>query len=50
MKQAEAALQQARARLGLTPTARSDDVDPENTALVRQRAPSLHEARLIAIA
>lgn len=46
LKQAEAALEQTRARLGLEPGA-SDEVDPEKTALVRQAAASLKEARLM---
>ena len=43
--QAEAALQQARARLGLSPDGRDDRVDPEHTPLVRQAQAMLHEAR-----
>jgi RND family efflux transporter MFP subunit len=45
-EQAEAALQQARARLGLTPTGADERVDPEQTALVRQARAVLEEARL----
>jgi RND family efflux transporter MFP subunit len=43
--QAEAALQQARVRLGLPPDGTSDRIDPEQTALVRQAAAVLKEAR-----
>jgi RND family efflux transporter MFP subunit len=44
--QAVAALQQARARLGLTPAGTDDRVDPEQTSLVRQARAVLDEARL----
>jgi RND family efflux transporter MFP subunit len=44
--QAEAALQQARARLGLPPAGDSEHVDPERTAIVRQARAVLDEARL----
>jgi RND family efflux transporter MFP subunit len=44
--QAEAALQQARARLGLAPDASDERVDPEQTAVVRQARAVLEEARL----
>ncbi len=44
--QAEAALQQARVRLGLPPTGNSDSVDIEQTATVRQAAAVLKEARI----
>jgi HlyD family secretion protein len=44
--QAEAALQQARVRLGLQPTGNSDQVDIEQTATVRQAAAMLKEAQL----
>jgi RND family efflux transporter MFP subunit len=44
--QAEAALQQARARLGLTPTGTDEKVDVERTAIVRQAVAVLEEARL----
>jgi RND family efflux transporter MFP subunit len=44
--QAEAALQQARARLGLPPQGDDDRVVAENTALVRQARAVLEEARL----
>jgi RND family efflux transporter MFP subunit len=45
LRQAEAALQQARARLGLDPAADDDTVNIERTALVRQAAATLDEAR-----
>src|SRR5262245_18188318 len=44
--QAEAALQQARVRLGLPPTGTDERVDPEQTAVVRQARAVLDEARL----
>jgi multidrug efflux pump subunit AcrA (membrane-fusion protein) len=44
--QAEAALQQARVRLGLQPTGSSDKVDIEQTATVRQAAAVLKDAHL----
>jgi RND family efflux transporter MFP subunit len=44
--QAEASLQQARVRLGLTPTGTDERVDPEKTAIVRQARAMLDEARL----
>ena len=44
--QAMAALQQARARLGLSPEGTDDRVDPEQTSLVRQGRAVLDEARL----
>ena len=44
--QAVAALQQARARLGLPPEGTDDRVDPEHTSLVRQARAVLDEARL----
>jgi RND family efflux transporter MFP subunit len=44
--QAVAALQQARARLGLPPEGTDDRIDPEQTALVRQARAVLDEARL----
>ena len=44
--QARATLQQARARLGLSPDGTDDRVDPERTALVRQGRAVLEEARL----
>jgi RND family efflux transporter MFP subunit len=46
VQQAEAALQQARARLGLEPQGTSDQVDPEKTAVVRQARAVLDEAKL----
>jgi membrane fusion protein (multidrug efflux system) len=46
VSQAEAALQQARARLGLAPSATSSAVDPESTAIVRQAKAVLDEAQL----
>jgi multidrug efflux pump subunit AcrA (membrane-fusion protein) len=45
LRQAEAALQQARARLGLDPSGDDDTVDIERTAVVRQAKASLDEAR-----
>jgi RND family efflux transporter MFP subunit len=45
VEQAEAALQQARARLGLPPTGAGDRTDPEQTGIVRQAAAMLNEAR-----
>jgi RND family efflux transporter MFP subunit len=44
--QAEAALQQARARLGLPVTGTDERVDPEQTSIVRQARAVLDEARL----
>jgi len=44
--QAEAALQQARVRLGLAPTGTDERVDPEQTAIVRQARAMLEDARL----
>ncbi|HEY7521508.1 MAG TPA: efflux RND transporter periplasmic adaptor subunit [Methylomirabilota bacterium] len=46
VEQAEAALQQARARLGLSPTGTDERVDPEQTSIVRQARAVLDEARL----
>jgi multidrug efflux pump subunit AcrA (membrane-fusion protein) len=46
VQQAEAALQQARVRLGLRPEGTDDHVNPADTALVRQAAAVLKEARL----
>ncbi len=46
VQQAEAALVQARVRLGLTPDGSETTVDPEKTALVRQRRAVAQEARL----
>jgi len=45
VRQAEAALQQARARLGLAPNGTGDRVDPEHTPIVRQAHAMLGEAR-----
>ena len=44
--QAEAALQQARVRIGLTPTGQDERIDPEQTAIVRQARAMLDDARL----
>lgn len=46
VRQAEAALVQARVRLGLTAEGGDTTVDPEQTALVRQRRAVVQEARL----
>jgi RND family efflux transporter MFP subunit len=46
LDQAEAALQQARARLGLSPSGTDDRIDPEQTAVVRQARAVLDEAKL----
>ena len=45
VQQNEAALAQARARLGLAPEADDDKIDPEQTATVRQARAVLDEAR-----
>jgi multidrug efflux pump subunit AcrA (membrane-fusion protein) len=45
VQQAEATLQQARARLGLTLESTDDRVDPEHTPVVRQAGAMLNEAR-----
>jgi RND family efflux transporter MFP subunit len=45
VQQSEAALAQARARLGLTPNGTDDNVNPDNTATVRQARAVLDEAR-----
>lgn len=45
VQQSEAALAQARARLGLAPEGTDDRVDPEQTATVRQARAVLDEAR-----
>lgn len=45
VQQADAALQQARARLGLAPQGDSDRFDPETTGTVRQARAVLEEAR-----
>ncbi|MGZ9137790.1 MAG: HlyD family secretion protein, partial [Candidatus Deferrimicrobiaceae bacterium] len=46
MEQAEAALRQVRAGLGLPRDGSSESVDPEKTALVREARAVLEEARL----
>ncbi len=46
LQQADAALVQARVRLGLTAAGNDATVDPEKTALVRQRQAVVGEARL----
>src|SRR5215510_7721513 len=46
VEQAEASLQQARVRLGLSPTGSDEKVDPEQTAIVRQARALLDDARL----
>lgn len=46
VRQAETALQQARARLGLPPEGPDRIVDPQETALVRQAAATLKQAQL----
>ena len=46
IEQAEAALQQARARLGLSPSGTDERIDPEQTAIVRQARAVLEEAKL----
>jgi RND family efflux transporter MFP subunit len=46
LEQAEAALRQARARLGLPPDGTDDRVEPEETALVREARAVLDEAQL----
>jgi RND family efflux transporter MFP subunit len=45
VNQAEAALQQARARLGLSPTGDTDNINIENTSVVRQARALLEEAK-----
>ncbi len=45
LQQAEAALQQARVRLGLPPQGDDDRINPENTSLVREARAVLEEAR-----
>jgi membrane fusion protein, multidrug efflux system len=45
LQQAEAALQQARVRLGLPPQGDDDRVDPEKTSLARQGRALLEEAK-----
>jgi RND family efflux transporter MFP subunit len=46
VRQAETALQQARVRLGLPPDGINDQIDPEQTGVVRQAAAVLTEAKL----
>ena len=46
VEQAEAALQQARVRLGLSATGQDERIDPEQTAIVRQARAMLDDARL----
>jgi RND family efflux transporter MFP subunit len=46
LQQAEAALAQARARVGLSPDGKDEQVDPEKTATVRQARALLDDARL----
>ena len=46
VQQAEAALAQARARLGLSPDGRDDNVNPAETGTVRQARAVLDEARV----
>src|SRR3990172_2023844 len=46
VEQADAALKQARARLGLPPDGTDDRVDPTETALVRHARAVLHQAPL----
>ena len=46
VQQSEAALSQARARLGLSPEGTDDKVSPEQTGTVRQARAQLDEARL----
>ena len=45
LRQSDAALQQARARLGLDPSGESDAVDADQTSLVRQARAAMNEAR-----
>jgi RND family efflux transporter MFP subunit len=45
VKQAEAALEQARSRLGLGPSEPEGGIDPERTALVREAQAVLNDAR-----
>src|SRR5437763_4647510 len=45
VQQSEAALAQARARLGLSPDGADDNIDPEKTATVRQARAVLDEAK-----
>lgn len=45
LRQSDAALQQARARLGLDPTGESDTIDADQTSIVRQARAAMNEAR-----
>jgi RND family efflux transporter MFP subunit len=45
LRQTEAVLQQARARLGLDPNGTDDRIEPEHTPVVRQARAMLHEAQ-----
>lgn len=47
LKQAEAAMQQTRARLGLAESQKDDEVKPQDTAMVREAEAQLKEARFI---
>src|SRR4030095_6185801 len=46
VEQAERALEQARARRGLSPAGKDEKIDPEQTSIVRQARAVLDEARL----
>lgn len=46
LQQAEAALAQARARIGLSPEGEDENIDPENTGTVRQARALLDDAKL----
>jgi RND family efflux transporter MFP subunit len=46
VRQSETALQQARVRLGLSPDGVNDQIDPQQTGVVRQAAAVLKEAKL----
>lgn len=46
VRQAESGLQQARARLGLSPDGDNEEIDPEQTAIVRQAKAVLDDAQL----
>ena len=46
LQQAEAALAQARARVGLSPDSKDEQVDPDKTATVRQARALLDDAKL----
>src|SRR5687767_1670390 len=43
LRQSDAALQQARARLGLDPTGESDTIDADQTSIVRQARAAMNE-------